>query len=168
VNAVESTQEAEMQKGDSMRNTLIGFILLASAGTACAQGLANLFGAMASRSGGMVSDNSLDHTLLRVAAELNKSTPVAVDKDTRLDRISVEPGNHLTYHYTLIRVSSNRASSDAFRRVAQPQLKTRVCESPEMQRFLKSGVTIAHRYRGSDGGVIGNSEVKPAECIAQS
>src|SRR5262245_16288193 len=45
---------------------------------------------------------SADDSLAQVAGELNKSLPVQVDAETRLERIEAGPGREVLYRYTLV------------------------------------------------------------------
>jgi hypothetical protein len=129
---------------------------------------ANIFGALIGRSGSLGNDASVDDALVKVSAQMNKKMPIAVDQDTRLDSVSAEPGKHLTYHYTLVSVSSSDVDQAKFNKLIKPQLKTRLCESVEMKKFLKNGVTISYLYRGNDGHLIGGAEFSPSDCISRA
>src|SRR3979411_3198865 len=93
---------------------------------------ANVFGALIGRSGSLGHEASVDDALAKVSAQMNKKMPIAVDQDTRLDRVSAEPGQHFTYHYTLVSVPSSNVDQANFNTLIKPQLKTRLCESVEM------------------------------------
>jgi hypothetical protein len=129
-----------------------------------AAGIGNIFNALVSRSGTLGQEASVDQALVKVSAQMNRRMPVEVDKDTRLDKVSAEPGQQLTYHYTLTSIRSSEVNADEFQRLAKPQLKTRLCNSREMQNFLKSGVTVSYAYRGNDGRGIGQVKFAPSEC----
>lgn len=128
-----------------------------------AAGIGNIFGALVSKSE-LGQEPNVDQALIKVTARMNKKMPMAVDKDTRLDKVTAEPGQQLVYHYTLISVSSSDINAAEFQRLARPQLKTRLCSSTEMQNFLKSGVTVSYLYRGNDGRGIGGVKFAPSEC----
>ncbi|MDB5841821.1 MAG: hypothetical protein JWQ23_3773 [Herminiimonas sp.] len=149
----------------------VGLVLISS-GTislsAQAASLGNIFGALAGRSGEMGHEKSVDNALVKVAAQINRQTPMAVDKSTRLDKVSTEPGQKLTYHYTLPGTTGSDIKSADFQKLISPSLTTRVCGSPEMQKFLRSGVTIAYLYRDKDGKPIGGAKVAPLDCSSRS
>ena len=129
---------------------------------------ANVFGALIGPSGSLGQEASVDDALAKVSAQMNKKMPIAVDQDTRLDRVSAEPGRHFTYHYTLVSLRRSDVDQANFDTLVKPQLKTRLCESVEMKNFLKNGVTISYLYRGSDGHLIGGAEFSPSDCNYKS
>ena len=129
-----------------------------------AVGLGNIFGALMGKSGSQGHEKSVDDALIKVSALMNKKMPVIIDKDTRLDKVSAEPGQHLKYHYTLVGVRNGDVNIVEFSKAIKPQLKSRLCENIEMQKFLKSGVSISYLYRGNDGRAIGGAEFSPSDC----
>lgn len=147
-----------------MCRMFVGIAFLLAAMQAQAVGMVNVFGAMMGRSGTMENESSVDQALSKIAAHASKKTPMAVDDETRLDRVVAEPGQHLTYHYTLTKMPSARITPAAFLQIAEPRLKARLCESIEMRGFLKNGVNISYLYRGNDGGTIGNVNFAPSDC----
>ncbi|MDB5763196.1 MAG: hypothetical protein JWQ21_2191 [Herminiimonas sp.] len=126
--------------------------------------IGNIFGALAGRSGSMGHDRSIDEALVKVSTQMNRKMPMIIDQDTRLDRVSAEPGHHFTYHYTLLSMRSKDVNTADFQKMIRPQLKRKLCESIEMQNFLKSGVTVSYLYKDSDGHAIGGVEFAPSEC----
>lgn len=132
--------------------------------TAQAAGIGNIFGALMGRSGSPGQETTVDEALVKVSSQINKKMPILVDNETRLDRVSAEPGPQFIYHYTLLSVSSKDVNSEEFYKLAKPQLKSRLCGNTEMQSFLKSGVSISYMYRGSDGRAIGGVKFAPSEC----
>lgn len=124
----------------------------------------DLLGNLMGRSGSQGRGISVDETLVKMSAQMNKKLPATVDKETRLDRVSAEPGHHFIYHYTLTGLRSADINTGEFPKAIKPQLKSRLCESSEMQNFLKNGVTISYVYRSSDGHPIGGVKFAPNEC----
>lgn len=139
-------------------------LLLSVTFTAQAVGVGNLFGALMGQSGTQGHEKSIDEALAKVSAQINKKTPMLVDKDTRLDKVSAEPGQQLKYHYTLLGVRNGDVNTAEFSKTIKPQLKTRLCENTEMQKFLKNGVSISYLYRTNDGRAIGGAEFAPKDC----
>jgi hypothetical protein len=129
-----------------------------------AAGVGDVFGALMGRSAAMGNEASLDEALAKVAAQMNRKMPITVDKETRLDSISAEPGARLIYHYTLTGMRSTDINPVEFNKAVRPRLKSRLCSDPEMQNFLKNGVTVSYLYRGSDGGAVGRTEFAPSTC----
>lgn len=129
-----------------------------------AVGIGELFGALMGQSGMTKGKANVDQALVGLAAQFNKKTPAMVDQHTRLDKVSAEPGAHLTYHYTLIGMRNAELERADFQAKMRQQLKSRLCSSAEMQNFLKSGVNISYRYKTSDGGPIADFSFSPSDC----
>lgn len=138
--------------------------LSAAAPLTHAAGMADFLGNLMGRSGTTGRGITVDETLVKMSAQMNKKMPQTVDKETRLDRVSAEPGHHFIYHYTLTGLRSADINTGEFPKAIKPQLKARLCESTEMQNFLKNGVTISYLYRSSDGHPVGGVKFAPNEC----
>lgn len=110
---------------------------------------------------------NLDQTLASVSAHLNRDVPITVDADTRLDRVTSEPGHKLTYHYTLTSIESKDIKRSEFLKLVRPPLQARLCESNEMRGFLKHGVTISYQYRSKDGHPLGTARFTASDCGLQ-
>lgn len=147
-----------------MLKPLLFAVLITSSFLVHGAGIGNLFGVLIGQSGALESDNEIDNVLAKVSAQINKKLPIKVDDDTRLDSVSAVPGQHFMYHYTLVALNGSDVSTDSFETVVKPQLKRRLCDSAEMQNFLKNGVTISYLYKGKDGQPIGSAKFEPSEC----
>jgi hypothetical protein len=150
-----------------MIRTVVSMVSLAAVvvpAHAAGPGFGNVFGAMAARTGGMGGERGIDEALVKVSNQMNRKMPMEIDASTRLDKVSSEPGHKLVYHYTLLKASSADIKTVQFATLIKPSLTTRVCGSPEMQGFLKNGVTITYLYRGSDGKPMGGTDVKQLDC----
>lgn len=145
------------------------FLLLACMLPAQAIGFGNLFGPLMGRSGGIDhGDADIDEALLKITAQINRKTPMSVDVGTRLDRVSAEPGKHLTYHYTLLDVRSDQVRPNDFQDKVTGPLKSRLCSAADMRGFLSNGVSISYVYQGSDGKPIGGVRFPPDSCDASA
>jgi hypothetical protein len=145
------------------------FLLLTCMLPAQAIGLGNVFGALMGRSGDIGhGDADIDEALLKISAHMNRKTPMSVDARTRLDRVSAEPGKHLTYHYTLLDVRSDQVTPNDFRDKVTGPMKSRLCSAAGMKGFLRNGVSISYVYQGSDGKPIGGVSFPPDSCNAST
>lgn len=90
--------------------------------------------------------------------------PVAVDGDTRLDKISAEPGQQIAYHYTMLNLRSKDVNTSNFYKNFRPTLQKRVCGSDELKMFFRNRITVAYAYRGNDGEDIGKLAFSPKDC----
>lgn len=145
------------------------FLALLCSLPAQAVGLGDVFGALMGRSGDLAhKDADVDEALTKITAQMNRKTPMSVDARTRLDRVSAEPGKHLTYHYTLLDLRSDQISPADFREKVAGPMKERLCAAASMQGFLKNGVSIGYVYKGSDGKPIGGVTFPSGSCNAST
>ncbi|MBC7512831.1 MAG: hypothetical protein H7234_00150 [Herminiimonas sp.] len=127
-----------------------------------AVGLGNLFGSILGQSGGQ--HMGVDETLVKMSDKMNRSMPQTVDTDTRLDKISAEPGNQIAYHYTMLKVQSKDINTASFYKTFRPTLQKRVCAAEELKLFFRNRVTVAYAYQGADGADIGKLAFSPKDC----
>ena len=145
-------------------SALMLFTLSAQAG-----GFSDLYGAFAGRfdsygTGREGQAKQLDAVLLQVSETMNKRMPQSVDPDTRLDRVSAEPGPHFSYHYTLLARSSADVDKVSFARAIRTQLKSKLCDSKQIRSFLNHGIAVSYTYRDKNGLPIGGAEFAPNSC----
>jgi hypothetical protein len=146
--------------------TLLLVLSLGVAGVTAAQaaGMGDFLGGLMGRAGTQGRGITVDETLSKLSAQMNRKMPMTVDRETRLDRVTAEPGHHFIYHYTLTGLRSADINTGEFPKVIKPQLRQRLCESAEMQNFLKNGVTISYLYRSMDGQPVGGVKFAPSDC----
>ena len=137
--------------------------------SANAGGLGDMFGAFAGRfdsygSGREGQAKQLDDVLVRVSQAMNKRMPEVIDAETRLDRVSAEPGLHFSYHYTLTASSSTAIDKASFSSTIRAQLKGKLCDSAQIRSFFNHGVTVGYLYQGNDGLPVGGADFAPNSC----
>ena len=95
--------------------------------------------------------NSYDKEMMEVASELNKSCPIMVDRETRLDNAVALPDNIFQYHYTL--VNREKASVDTLdvKNYLEPILINNVKTSPQMKIQRDHGTTLNYYYKDKAG-----------------
>ena len=106
---------------------------------------------------------SIEH-LSREAAQLNRSLPVLIDKETEL---TVSEGAHamFIYKYRLVNVSVDKVDHAKFAAAAKPQLVQNSCNRPETRNeFLSKGVTMRFSYFDKDKQHVATIDVTPADC----
>lgn len=102
--------------------------------------------------------------LTKVAADLNKSVPVMIDKETELLPAEVAEGM-LIYNYRLISFSAAHMDPKRFAAAARQQVTQGACNRPETRDgFLKKGVTLRYTYFDKDKQHIATVDVKPSDC----
>jgi hypothetical protein len=106
---------------------------------------------------------SIEH-LSREAAQLNRSLPVLIDKETEL---TVTEAAHamFIYKYRLVNVSADKVDHAKFTAAAKPQLVQNSCNRRETRDdFLSKGVTMRFSYFDKDKQHIATIDVTPVDC----
>ena len=102
--------------------------------------------------------------LSKIAAELNRSVPVMIDKETELMPTEGLEGM-LIYNYRLVSYSAAQIDSKRFAAGAKQRVVQGACSTPETRDdFLKKGVTLRYSYYDKDKKPIATIDVKPADC----
>lgn len=146
--------------------------LLVAAPLTSTAGVGDVVGAMATKFNGTgVSRNNqqnvdLDDILQRVSQQMNRRMPEAIDSETRLDRVSAEPGPRFTFHYSLLGLRGSEVNRSEFARTIQSHLAQRLCDSSQVQTFFRHGVTVVYLYRSNDGQALGGIDFAPDSCDA--
>ena len=106
---------------------------------------------------------SVDY-LRKVAADINRSVPVMIDRETELLPSQAEPAV-LIYNYRLVNYSAAQISVEKFAASAKQKVAQNACNRPETRDdFLKQGVTLRYAYFDKDKKFIAAIEVAPSDC----
>ncbi len=102
--------------------------------------------------------------LTRIAAEINRSVPMMIDKETELLPSVGEPGM-LIYNYRLVSFSAAQIEPERFTAAAKQQVTQGACGRAETRDgFLKKGVMLRYSYYDKDKQHIATVDVTPADC----
>ena len=102
--------------------------------------------------------------LSRIAAEVNRSVPVMIDKETELTAVEGHEGM-LIYNYRLVPYSVRQLDHQKFAAGAKQKVAQGACNAPETREdFLKQGVTLRYSYFDKDKQHIATVDVTPADC----
>lgn len=102
--------------------------------------------------------------LKKIAAEINRSVPVMIDKETELMPAEVAPGV-LIYNYRLVSYSASQIDPSRIAAGAKQRVTQGACNQPETRDdFLKKGVTLRYAYYDKDKRPIATVDVTPADC----
>lgn len=108
-------------------------------------------------------DAAIDKKLAEVSAEMNKTLPMMVDKDTQLDNAVAMPGKVLQYNYTLVAISASQVDTARLDEAFKPTLLNKVKTTPDMKPLREAGVTFIYNYRDKDGVMIVRYEFGPKD-----
>jgi hypothetical protein len=102
--------------------------------------------------------------LSKIAAEINRSVPVMIDKETELMPTSGHEGM-LIYNYRLVAYSVNQLDHQKFAAGAKGRVTQEACNRAETRdEFLKQGVTLRYSYFDKDKQHIATVDVTPKDC----
>jgi hypothetical protein len=103
-------------------------------------------------------------SLRRVAAELNHSVPVMIDKETELLTTAGAEGM-LIYNYRLVRYSLSQLDPNRFATRIKPGLIRNACNRAETrEEFLNQEITLRYAYFDKDQQHIATVDVLPTDC----
>ena len=102
--------------------------------------------------------------LSKIAAEVNRSVPVMIDKETELTAVEGHEGM-LIYKYRLVPYSVRQLDHQKFAAGAKQKVAQGACNAPETREdFLKQGVTLRYSYFDKDKQHVATVDVTPADC----
>jgi len=102
--------------------------------------------------------------LSKIAAELNRSVPVMIDKETELTLVEGHEAM-LIYKYRLVLYSVRQLDHERFAAGVKQRVTQGACNQPEMREdYLKKGVTLRYSYFDKDKQHIATVDVAPADC----
>ena len=100
----------------------------------------------------------------KIAAELNRSVPTMIDKETELTVVEGHEGM-LIYKYRLVPYSVRQLDHVKFAAGAKERVTEGACNQAELREdFLKKGVTLRYSYFDKDKQHIATVDVTPADC----
>ncbi|MBS7254355.1 hypothetical protein [Flavobacterium branchiicola] len=94
---------------------------------------------------------SLNNQLMQTASELNKTCPIMVDKDTRLDNSVALPGDIFQYNYTLVNLDKKDVQIEKLKEFLVPTVKNFVKTSSDMKFARDNNVTVNYHYKDKNG-----------------
>jgi len=107
------------------------------------------------------SQPTFDKVMMAAASEINKSCPIMVDQETRLDNAIALPENSLQYNYSLINMESADVNPEELKTYIEPGIVNLVKTSPDMKIYRENKTTIIYNYRDKKGVFILKLTVTP-------
>lgn len=103
----------------------------------------------------------LDRAMMEVASEINKTCPIMVDAETRLDNAISLPKNIFQYNYTLINVDKASVDTVEMREFLEPTIVNFVKTNPQMKFQRDHETTINYYYKDKEGNFLITISVTP-------
>lgn len=104
-----------------------------------------------------------DKVLMEVANEINKSCPIMVDNETRLDNSIALPDKVFQYNYTLISTLKDSVDIESLKSYLEPNLKNFVKTNPDMQTMRENKTTLKYYYKDMNGSHIVTITIRPED-----
>lgn len=105
----------------------------------------------------------IDKIMMETASELNKSCPIMVDAETRLDNALAMPQNTFQYNYTLVNWVKDSIDLPALEEYIKPNIVNNAKTNPQMKVMRDNNVILNYYYKDKDGVFLFNITVKPAD-----
>jgi hypothetical protein len=106
----------------------------------------------------------IEKALIKASSEANKTVPLMLDAETRLDGTSAGPGRVLTYNYTLVDVTKNdRLDTKTFEARVRPNILNEYKTTAGLKALRAAEVAMRHRFSDRDGVFITEIVVAPAD-----
>ena len=100
------------------------------------------------------NEKKLHKELIKKAAELNVSTPVALDEHTRFDSVGVSADNVFQYYYTITNIDNPHELIALQKEEMMDTMDKMYANDRSLQFFAVNKVTMEYIYRDMDGDVI--------------
>lgn len=107
------------------------------------------------------SNATLDKVMMEYAGEINKSCPVMIDSETRLDNVMAFPENIFQYTYTLVNMEKSTVDTLQLKNSVEPNIVNFVKTNPQMKYIRDKSVTVNYYYKDKKGKYLFMISVKP-------
>ncbi len=105
--------------------------------------------------------SNIDNLLMQDARDKNKTCPVFVDHETRLDNTTVLPGNIFQYNYTLVYRLKDSIQIENLRAYLEPSILSNVKTNPDLRFQRDNNVTVSFNYKDKEGRFILRISIPP-------
>ena len=107
------------------------------------------------------SKPSFDKIMMEAASEINKSCPLMLDQDTRLDNTMALPGNVFQYNYTLVNMEKETVDEVDLKNYLESNIVNNIKTNPDLKPYRDNKVTMSYVYRDKDGHFLIKIEATP-------
>jgi hypothetical protein len=106
---------------------------------------------------------SIDKALVEMSSEINKSLPMMIDANTRLDNVTALFDKTVLYNYTLIGLEPASMDTVLVKQILEPQILNTAKTNPDMKYFRENDVTMKYCYRDEYGNYLFSLVITPAQ-----
>ncbi|WP_296224092.1 hypothetical protein [Ralstonia sp. UBA689] len=105
-----------------------------------------------------------DRALTQACAEINRYTPVPLDRETALAQCTLMQKKNLVFIITLTNYAAHSAASQGFRLNFVPILQKNICNNGDVRILTRLGLSLVYRYRGNDHEMVGDVPINESIC----
>ena len=106
--------------------------------------------------------------LPEIVTRMNKSMPITVDRDTRINRVSSGPGRKFTYHYSMTRLRMSDFDRNEMISGLRKQLIEGYKNQADLKYFKNNNVTLDYSYVDVDGNHFATISITPEDADSLS
>lgn len=107
--------------------------------------------------------NNFDKALSDAASDMNKTLPMAVDGETRLDATIPGPGLKFTYVYTLLKLEKKDVDAQSLEKALKPKIAANYKTSDAMKQFRDMNVELNYQYKDKNGDFLFEIAISPKD-----
>ena len=107
-----------------------------------------------------------DRALTQACTEINRFTPVPLDRETALVQCTLAQKKNLVFLITLTNYAAHSAASQGFRLNFVPILQKNICNNGDVRILTRLGLSLVYRYRGNDHEMVGDVPINETICGA--
>jgi hypothetical protein len=104
---------------------------------------------------------TFDKALVEMANEFNKTLPLMIDSETRVDNVMPLPDKTILYTYTLISYDKETIDTLVIKSNLEPYMINNIKTSPEMKFLRDNKITFRYFYRDKNGNYLFSMQIKP-------
>jgi hypothetical protein len=94
---------------------------------------------------------SYNEAMIQAASEINKSCPIMIDQETRLDNAIALPENVFQYNYSLVNMEKATTDIAQLENYLRPALINTVKTNPDMKINRENKTTMGYYYKDKNG-----------------
>lgn len=102
-----------------------------------------------------------DKVMMQVASEINKTCPIMVDEQTRLDNTIALPDNSFQYNYTLVKLTKDEVDIERVKEYIEPGIVNNIKTNPDMKIYRDNKTTMIYYYKDKNGEFVHKFSVSP-------
>ena len=110
-----------------------------------------------------VKKSAFDQAMMQSVKELNKTCPLQVDAETRMDSVMILPNHIYQYNYSLVNIEKANIDVNKLKTVLEPNILNFVKTNPQMKIIRDNKTIINYFYRDKAGNYLLTISVRPEQ-----